>query len=419
VFVTEEQGVFTSFGPSAYFASARRCESRDLPRDGKGRRRLICQSVPFAPGVYGMIDGVGELIYVGKSRRLSSRLMSYFPALPSGEKSERIGRWAKRLVWETAPHEFLALLRELELIRRFRPRFNIEGRMEHQHPAFIYLTAGRAPHFAVAGEVPQGCATYFGPLQGLARHREAVEQLNRRFLLRDCPQTTPMRFADQRKLFAGNLTPACLRFDLGTCLGPCAGLCTSRKYSQAVQQALAFLRGEDRSMLTSLEQAMREAAKERAFERAAVLRDAWRRLAVIDRGLGRLRELRSDYSFVYELRCRKGERTWVFLREGHAAGALVKPRGMRAARAALRRTEEIYGHPEAPHEDDLDMLRLIGSWFRTHERELRRVGSVAEAAAYCQALIETPPVKDARQRSAARRIVARRTLKESSPENTR
>jgi excinuclease ABC subunit C len=401
VFATEDLGVFTGFGPSAYYGSRRRCESVDLPRDGKGRRRLISDAVPFVPGVYGMIDGAGELIYVGKSRRLSSRLMSYFPAGASGEKSERIGRRAKRLVWETAPHEFLALLRELELIRRFSPRFNVAGRAEHQHPAYLYLTAGPAPHFAVANEVPRGCSIWFGPLPGIKRHREAVEQLNRRFLLRDCSQKTPMRFADQRDLFPGGRIPGCLRFDLGTCLGPCAGLCTSRRYSQAVQRALRFLRGEDQSMLTGLEQAMREAAGAQSFERAAVLRDAWQMLALVDRGLNRLRELRSDYSFVYELRCRKGERAWVFLREGYAMGACTKPGGARSARAVLKRAREIYGETESPPVADLDMLRLVGSWFYNHEREARGAWSIPDTMEFCERLIDgaSRPSQRPRERS--------------------
>jgi excinuclease ABC subunit C len=397
VFSTEERSVFTGFGPSVYFHTQRRFQTRDLPRDGKGRRRLIGESVPFAPGVYGMIDGAGELIYVGKSRRLASRLMSYFPAKASGEKSERVGRRATQLVWETSPHEFLALLRELELIRRFSPRFNVEGRPEHQHPAFVYLTSGPAPFFAAANQVPQGCATWFGPLQGIKRHREAVEQLNRRFLLRDCSPRTPMRFADQRNLFPGDRVPGCMRFDLGTCLGPCAALCTSRKYAQAVDRAVAFLRGDDPSMLESLQRAMQEAAHERAFERAAVLRDSWRVLAMLDRGLGRLRALKSEYSFVYELRCRKGERTWVFLRDGHAVGANVRPQGARSARAVLRRLGEIYDRSDPPLADDLDMLRLVGSWFHNHEREMQRTRSVAEAAGICEAAIGGEPNRSPRR----------------------
>jgi excinuclease UvrABC nuclease subunit len=140
-------------------------------------------------------------------------------------------------------------------------------------------------------------------------------------------------------------------------------------------------------MLNGLEQAMREAARAQSFERATVLRDAWRMLAMIDRGLGRLRELKSDYSFIYELHCRKGERTWVFLRQGYAMGASPKPSGARSARAVLRRTLQIYGEAESPPVVDLDMLRLVGSWFYNHERELRRALSIADAATCCEGLI--------------------------------
>lgn len=404
MFGTEECGVFTEFGPSAYYSTRRRLASWTLPRDGKSRRKLIRSEAPASPGVYGMIDADGQLIYVGKSKRLISRLMSYFPARSSGEKSERIGRRAVRLVWETAAHELLALLRELELIRRFSPRFNVEGRPERQRPAYIYLTPGPAPFFRVGGKIPSGCTTWFGPLQGVGRYTSAVEQLNRRFLLRDCPQKTPMKFAEQRELFEIERQAACLRYELNTCFGPCAALCTSQEYALGVERALAFLRGEELSLLAELERSMLEAAASRQFERAAALRDAWRQMALIARGMERLRELRRNFSFVYELRCQGNQPYWIFIRSGHAVGAHRKPSGPRSAVAVARRLQEIYEPPEdssaAGDELDLDMLRVVGGWFHHHEEEIKSTQTYEDALRYCHDLTQGRTVGVTRGRSA-------------------
>jgi excinuclease ABC subunit C len=387
VFPTEEGGVFEGFGPSAYYSARRQLVSWPLPKDGKERRRLIRTSAPARPGVYGMIDADGELIYVGKSKSLAKRLMSYFPASGRGEKAERIGRRAKRLVWETAPHEFLALLRELELIRRFSPRFNVQGQPERQRPGFIYLAAGPAPFFRVAAQPPSGCVHWFGPLQGVGRFTAAVEQLNRRFLLRDCSTKTPMRFAEQRELFTSERKAGCLRYELETCLGPCAALCTAQQYTHSVERALAFLRGEDRTTLDTLEQAMREAAKNCQFERAAALRVAWRSLLLIYRSLERLRDLRRNFSFVYDLRCRQRQRAWIFIRAGHAIAARAKPCGARAARAAAQQLNAVYSPAvEVPTPNDLDMLRLVGGWFHRREEEIRATHTLEEALRLCEKL---------------------------------
>ncbi len=403
MFGTEERSVFAEFGESDYFSTRRKLASWALPREGKSRRQLVRAHAPAAPGVYGMIDGGGQLIYVGKSRCLANRLMSYFPGRPSGEKSERIGRRAARLVWESSTHEFLALLRELELIRRFAPRFNVEGRPERQRPAYIYLTPGPAPFFRVGGSPPAGCPAWFGPLQGVGRYTAAVEQLNRRFLLRDCPQKTPMRFANQRDLFDTERKPGCLRYELNTCFGPCAALCTAQEYSQGVERALAFLRGEDVSLLGELERTMREAAAGQQFERATALRDAWRQIALIHRGMEQLRELRRNFSFVYELRCRGQQRFWVFVRSGHAIGALAKPSGPRSANAAARRLMEIYEPPDdqpaAGDALDLDMLRVVGGWFRRREEEIKATRTFEDALHDCRQLAQNPTVRVRRSRA--------------------
>ncbi len=102
-------------------------------------RQRIVQSCPRVPGVYGMLDRKGELIYVGKSKSLRSRLLSYFAASNAQEKGGRIVESARAIQWETQPSEFTSLVREQQLIRRFSPRWNVQGVPKRQRPVYLCL----------------------------------------------------------------------------------------------------------------------------------------------------------------------------------------------------------------------------------------------------------------------------------------
>ncbi len=116
--------LFTGFGPSAYFSSQSALETLEVALEHREVRRRLRAVCPTSPGVYGMVDCAGQLIYVGVSAKLCDRLLTYFTAGDDGAKERRIGKHARQVVWELVDHEFTAQLRELELIRRWRPRFN-------------------------------------------------------------------------------------------------------------------------------------------------------------------------------------------------------------------------------------------------------------------------------------------------------
>jgi excinuclease ABC subunit C len=101
------------------------------------------------PAVYRMIAADGEIVYVGKSKQVRSRLLSYFRcAFPEG-KGARILRDAERIEWEYMPSEFAALLEELRLIKRYRPRFNVAMKRDGRNYCFIKITKGPAPKLVV------------------------------------------------------------------------------------------------------------------------------------------------------------------------------------------------------------------------------------------------------------------------------
>ena len=146
-------------------------------------RTEIRERVPDAPGVYGMVDRQRTLIYVGVSQRLRQRLQTYFLKRSLHGKESRISGYARTLVWQPAGHGLTALLRELELIRRFRPKFNVRGKSERAGRGYLFLTSGEAPHFRVDRFPARGAKHSWGPLPSGRGTRAAVERLNYHFQL--------------------------------------------------------------------------------------------------------------------------------------------------------------------------------------------------------------------------------------------
>jgi excinuclease ABC subunit C len=238
-------GALAGFGSNNYDPLT--CESKSH-RVHAQRPTLLRDAVrleaPKVPGVYGMLDPRGRLVYVGKAKNLRSRLMSYFRPASRDPKAGKIVAQARTILWECAPSEFAALLRELELIRRFRPPFNVQGQPTRRQ--FKYLCLGRspAPYCFVHSEVSKKALVVYGPLPGRRRLYDAVRRINDYYQLRDCPQSQSMTFADQPELFPVLEAAGCLRFEIGTCLGPCNAAITRPEYSKAVRAAKSFLDGK-------------------------------------------------------------------------------------------------------------------------------------------------------------------------------
>jgi excinuclease ABC subunit C len=337
--------------------------------------RTLC---PRQPGVYGMIDEFGELIYIGKAKNLRRRLLGYFRPKGRARKAGKILADARGLAWETCPNEFAALHRELELIRRWRPKHNVQGQPRRRRFTHICLGRRPAPHVFLARR-PPSCIVQFGPLPVGRQLQEAVRRLNDHFQLRDCPQKQEMIFADDAELFPGRRTPGCLRYDIGTCLAPCAALCSREAYAVRVRQARDFLTGKDTSALEALEQAMIAASAAGQFERAAGLRDKLLSLQWLATRMEQVRHMRRQGSFVYPLAGADGVVWWYLIHGGRTVAAYPALRA--AGQAALirsvyqdRKTDlllESYEH--------WDAMLLVSSWFRRWPEERKRVMKPDEA----------------------------------------
>lgn len=251
------------------------------------------------PGVYRFTGPRGEVLYVGKSIRLRSRLLSYFrPDAP--RKVRELLRVAAGIEWEHAPNEFEALLREFRQIRAFRPRFNKQHKTDRRF-AWIRITREAAPRLAATRRPLASKGRHFGPFPARRRLPALLRELSGMVGLRDCPSTTHMRFADQSDLFDLRLDPACPRADLGSCPAPCAGRCTVSEYAAAVSVIERFLDGLDDAPLEALSRRMAQAAERQEFEQAALLRDRHDRLQSLRDRVLEFQEILRRTTFVYRL----------------------------------------------------------------------------------------------------------------------
>ncbi len=194
---------FAGFGPSRFAVGRPRTHELVLPANRRTTRKILRDHCSAAPGVYGMVDAAGELIYVGKSKRLLHRLLSYCSAHPRRDKAGRILSRAQRILWETAPHEFSALLRELELIVRWRPRFNVQGQPRRRRRTYLCLGRRPAPYLYLCAQPTRREEAVFGPITDNRHARRTARLLNDYFQLRTCTGVE-MEFAGQLRLPSGS-----------------------------------------------------------------------------------------------------------------------------------------------------------------------------------------------------------------------
>jgi excinuclease ABC subunit C len=378
---------FDGFGPSRF----RPAEEVPPVHAILGKRvsrlkRGVKQHAPKLPGVYGMLDGRDRLIYVGKAKSLRCRLLSYFRENSRDPKAGKIIKQTKRLVWEQTGDELAALLRELELIQRLRPKFNVLGVPGFQRHHYICI--GKAPAaYVYIATTPTGKEQgVYGPFVRRNQSEDAARRLNDWFKLRDCPQTVAMNFAEQGELFEHDRSAKCMRFELGTCTGPCAGGCTRKEYSAGVRGAKAFLDGRNRSILKTLQEQMEAASAGFEFEKAMSLRDKLQAVQWLDDRLGLLRQAREKNSFVYPLAGHDSRVRWYLIHRGEVQAVAFPPTAETADRVAKLLATTFTDHPAPAVLSDVavDSVLLVSGWFRKHADERGRLLTKGQAEEACK-----------------------------------
>ncbi len=384
---------FQGFGSSILSGIARdKTEGSPIPKDRMQARGMLHDLCPVTPGVYGWLDDNNQICYVGKSKCLRKRLLSYFAKNPADKKVTRIRQHSHRLVWEPVSHELLALIREQELIYRWRPEFNTQGQPVKRQPAFLCISGGVAPNVFFTRRVTSNSEFSIGPISGTGRLRAAVESMNQIFQLRDCPDKTRFSFNEQLKLFDISSSAKCIRYELNSCPGPCAGLCDRKDYLGNVQQAMDYLLGgvTSKQTLDRLQSQMKEASLSQSFERATVLRDHFLNLRWLARRLKQLESAQKTLNGILPIAGKNYQKLWLVLRGGRLIGSAAAPRDQKRREAAIERLERIrkqdLGLPTNLMEMNLQMI--VMSWFRKYPKYKQQLLGFDEAIEYCRKRIE-------------------------------
>ena len=354
--------------------------STDLEQLG-ARVRALAEN---RPAIYRMTDALGRVIYVGKAKRLRTRLLTYFRAEYPDDKAARILYAANDITWDYVPSEFAAYLGELRQIRRFRPHFNHRGNVTRRS-VLIKISGDLAPRMYAGATVASDDVRCYGPFRSLSRTLEAVRTLNDLLGLRDCKAEMPAVFAGQADLFDEPRQAGCMRHEFGFCSGPCAGFVTQSDYRRRVETAMAFLEGRTIQPIDRVVQAMQEAAGEARFEVAARWRERFEQLEWLLAATSRARSARDLLTFVYHDPGEFGDDRAYLVRQGVVRAAFPYPSTpieQEAFRAVVAAEAAQPLPPAGPLPiESIDEILLLMSWFRAHPEALRRTSSYAEWAA--------------------------------------
>ncbi len=225
-------------------------------------RGVELERIPTTPGVYLYKDAHGRILYVGKAKRLRSRVASYFRAHGLTPKTRAMLGLAVSLDFLVTATEKEALLLEASLIKKHRPRYNIVLRDDKQYVLFKLDKRTDYPRLFLTRNVTKDGSLYFGPFTSAQAARDAWKAIHAVFPLRRCKDT----------IFRNRLRP-CLYHDMGLCLGPCCNPVDIQEYATMVARVEMLLGGRSSELVKTLDQDMRAASDALDFERAAELRD--------------------------------------------------------------------------------------------------------------------------------------------------
>ncbi len=229
------------------------------------RLRDKANSLPMSPGIYIMKDSSGNIIYVGKSKKLKNRVTSYFSGISSHNiKTYKMVSLVSDFDYIVCKTEIEALTLENVLIKKHSPKYNIKLKDAKSYP-YIKLTKEEFPKLIVTRERRSDKARYFGPYSGSSAAHTALDAVMKVFSLPTCKRSFPKDIGKDRP---------CIYRDMGRCVAPCTGKVSAEEYSQLISRAAVVLDGNIKEAKEELTRLMNEASEEMEFERAASYRDS-------------------------------------------------------------------------------------------------------------------------------------------------
>ncbi len=249
-------------------------DSAGVARGVEAIRRYVAHA-PVGPGVYRMIAGDGEVLYVGKARSIKKRISSYARGAGHSNRIARMISLTASMVFVSTHTEVEALLLEANYIKQMKPRYNVLLRDDKSFPYILLTGDHAAPMLTKHRGARSRKGDYFGPFANVGAVNRTMNALQRAFLVRTCSDS-----------FFENRTRPCLLWQIKRCSGPCTGEIADADYRELVAETRDFLSGKSRAVRDRLAQDMNDAAAALEFERAARLRDRITALSTIQGSQG-------------------------------------------------------------------------------------------------------------------------------------
>ncbi len=242
----------------------------------------ILDSAPTKAGCYMMKDVDGKVIYVGKAINLRNRLRSYYHASAMENlKTRQMVRRIAEIDWIVVGSELEALILEMNLIKKYRPHFNVRLKDDKRYPYIKVHWANPFPKLTVTRQMENDGSRYFGPYTSVWAVHQTLDVLRRIFPYLTCDRD-----------ITGEDERACLYFDIKLCSAPCIGAINQYDYRQDIDDLCQFLSGRTEPVLSRLQDEMRVASNELQFERAAALRD---QVTAIEKVVERQKVVSTEY----------------------------------------------------------------------------------------------------------------------------
>jgi excinuclease ABC subunit C len=242
-------------------------KSSDL---GKEVIRKELSLIPKSPGVYRMLNHKGDILYVGKAKNLPNRLKSYVSEKNHIIRTERMLSQTFKIEITTTANESEALLLEANLIKKFKPKFNILLKDDKSFPFIFIGNKDQWPQVTKHRGKKDKEGFYFGPFASAGSANWTIKMLQKIFLLRVCDDTT---FKNRKR--------PCILYQIKRCSGPCVGYVDNKDYKNSVDDAIKFVSGKSREIQKNLSKQMEEAGEKLDFEKASILRDKIKSLNII------------------------------------------------------------------------------------------------------------------------------------------
>ncbi|KQT33537.1 excinuclease ABC subunit C [Sphingomonas sp. Leaf412] len=259
----------TRFNEEAATFTVRGSDAPDL-KAGEAAIRNVLKTLPLKPGVYRMNDAKGDVLYVGKARALKNRVGNYVQVDRLPKRLQRMVSQTRSMTIVTTNNEAEALLLEAQLIKRYRPPYNVLLRDDKSFPFILLRSDHEYPRIQKHRGARRAKGDYYGPFASAGSVNNTLNALQKLFLLRSCTDG-----------FFKTRDRPCLLYQIKRCSAPCVGRIDAGDYAELVSDAKKFLAGKATDVQAKLGAEMTAAAADMDFERAAVIRDRLKALTFI------------------------------------------------------------------------------------------------------------------------------------------